>query len=359
MNDKVKNIVVSILFIVVLVVALILNIFKEDDKISISERRKLEQFPKFSIQKLFDGSFFDSFDSYAADQFIFRDTLRTMKAKTDLAIKKSYHNIYVQDGYLIEQTYPLSNESVLNFTSKVTNIRNKYLKENNIYFSIIPDKNYFINGNNLKLDYNLLENTVIKELDFAEYINIFDKLTLTDYYKTDSHWKQENIEKVANTLLESMNVKTNANYEVKSIMKFKGAYAYQLPIETQNDEIKVLENNEISNAKVYHYANQKYTGVYDASKVNSLDKYDIYLSGAEPLLTIYNEENTSGKELLIFRDSYGSSLAPLLINSYSKITLIDTRYISPTLLEEYITFADQDVLFIYSVSIINNSYSLK
>ena len=78
-----------------------------------------------------------------------------------------------------------------------------------------------------------------------------------------------------------------------------------------------------------------------------------------PLLTIYNDKNTSGKELIIFRDSYGSSLAPLLLSSYSKITLVDTRYISPTILGNYINFDNKDVLFIYSISIINNSYSLK
>ena len=71
------------------------------------------------------------------------------------------------------------------------------------------------------------------------------------------------------------------------------------------------------------------------------------------------DENTSGKELIIFRDSYGSSLAPLLLSSYSKITLVDTRYISPTILGNYINFDNKDVLFIYSISIINNSYSLK
>ena len=34
------------------------------------------------------------------------------------------------------------------------------------------------------------------------------------------------------------------------------------------------------------------------------------------------------KELVIFRDSFGSSISPLLINYYSKITIIDNRYIS-------------------------------
>ena len=42
---------------------------------------------------------------------------------------------------------------------------------------------------------------------------------------------------------------------------------------------------------------------------------------------IYNENSFNDKELIIFRDSFASSLTPLLIKYYSKITLIDNRYI--------------------------------
>ena len=94
-------------------------------------------------------------------------------------------------------------------------------------------------------------------------------------------------------------------------------------------------------------------------KKNSLDKYDIYLSGATPLLTIENSQNNNKKELIVFRDSYGSSLIPLLVEAYSKITVVDTRYVSPKILGEYIEFNNQDVLFMYSTLIINNSAALK
>ena len=156
-----------------------------------------------------------------------------------------------------------------------------------------------------------------------------------------------------------MNNYSSSSYNVENIAKFKGTYAYRVPVNTDFDEINIMTNDILKNARVFNYTTNTYTNVYDLNKKNSLDKYDIYLSGATPLLTIYNDKNTSGKELIIFRDSYGSSLAPLLLSSYSKITLVDTRYISPTILGNYIDFSNKDVLFIYSISIINNSYSLK
>ena len=72
-----------------------------------------------------------------------------------------------------------------------------------------------------------------------------------------------------------------------------------------------------------------------------------------------NTENKTGRELVVFRDSFASSFVPLLVEGYDKITLIDTRYISPKILENYIEFSNQDILFLYSTSVINNSYSLK
>lgn len=89
------------------------------------------------------------------------------------------------------------------------------------------------------------------------------------------------------------------------------------------------------------------------------DFYDIYLSGASPLIEIINLESDKNKEIIIFRDSYGSSLAPLLLYEYSKITLVDTRYMRSSLLEEYMDFEGQDVLFLYSVMVVNNSQMLK
>jgi hypothetical protein len=52
-------------------------------------------------------------------------------------------------------------------------------------------------------------------------------------------------------------------------------------------------------------------------------------------------------------------LAPLLVQGYARITVVDIRYIRSDLLAEAIDFKGQDVLFAYSTSILNNSASLK
>ena len=62
---------------------------------------------------------------------------------------------------------------------------------------------------------------------------------------------------------------------------------------------------------------------------------------------------------MLFRDSFGSSLAPLLLSGYRKVTLVDLRYIASSQLERFITFTDQDVLFLYSSLILNGGSMLR
>ena len=88
----------------------------------------------------------------------------------------------------------------------------------------------------------------------------------------------------------------------------------------------------------------------------------MFLSGAAAVLTVTNpnaSEAAKGRELILFRDSFGSSIAPLLIDCYETITLVDIRYIASEFLSQYVDFHGQDVLFLYSTTIINNSAMLK
>ncbi len=362
MSEKVKNIIITIVFLIIIIIPFFINIIKKDTQISISERRKLEQFPEFTISKLFDGTFFEKFEKYTMDQFWKREEFRKIKVNTELKVlnKKDYNNLYEYNGYLIEQIYPINEKSILNITNKINQIKEKYLTEdNNIYYSIIPDKNYFVDNGNLKIDYEKLEKEMNENLQFGKYINIFDILKLDDYYKTDSHWKQENLINVAKKIGQEMNIELQQQYEEKTITEFNGVYSGRLAISNEKDKIKVFTNSILENCKVYNYEKEEYTSIYNMDKINSVDKYDIYLSGSVPLISIENPQNENGKELIVFRDSYASSLIPLLIEGYSKITLIDTRYISSQILDRYVEFSNQDILFVYSTLLINNSTTLK
>lgn len=296
------------------------------------------------------------------DNFYQREMFRKLKTSVEIDVfkKQDVNKIYKYNDFLVEQIYPLDEKSVTNLTNKINYIKDSYLNETNkIYYSIIPDKNYYTDNSHLKLDYDKMKQIMKNNLKDLQYIDIFQDLNLDSYYYTDSHWKQEKLPNVVETISENMNFSITQNYNEQKVATFKGVYAGQLPINTKEDEIKILVNDVMANVNVYNYETKEQGGIYNFKKLNGYDKYDIYLSGATPLIEINNQNNKTNKTLVIFRDSYASSLAPLLTEGYSKITLVDTRYISPKILNEYIDFENADILFIYSTLVINNSMALK
>lgn len=356
MKDK----IISILFVAFLFIFLILNLLINDKLISYSERRKLETFPKISIEDIMDTSFQNDFDKYALDQFIFRDNFRSLKANINYNVfnKLDNNGIYVVDDYIFKSEYPTNIKSINNFIDKINEVNNYLTEDNRAYHAIIPDKNYYLDSKYyLNIDYDLLYEKA-KNINY-KYIELRDVLKLDDYYKTDTHWRQENLDKVVNVLSENMNFKVESLYKENKYSPFYGVYYGQAALNKGYDELIYLTNDTILNSDITYYGNDKISGVYPIEKLQSMDKYDIFLGGASPYIEIKNPSNESGRELVIFRDSFASSLTPLLIEAYSKITLIDLRYISSDIYLDLIDFNNQDVLFLYSTLIVNNSGTLK
>lgn len=347
-----------------------MNIFSPTKDISFSERRELEKFPTLTVEKVFNGDFMDKFEKFALDQFIFRDQFRRIKAFAQYNIfnKSDNNDIYVIDDNVYKIEYPLDVDSIYNMSDYFNKVYDMYLKDNNVFYSIIPDKNYFIAKENgyLSIEYDKLEKIMLENVKNMTYIDIMDCLDKSDYYKTDTHWKQEELDEVVQTISEKMDFEIDVNttkYTLKTYYPFYGVYYGQAALNIQPDVLRYKVNSIIENAIVnnYEYSGDegKEPGVYDVEKLSGMDSYDVFLSGSTPLTTIENPNNKTGKELIIFRDSFASSLTPLLIEEYSKITLIDLRYVSYMAIGDYVDFDTQDVLFIYSTLVINNSNILK
>ena len=109
----------------------------------------------------------------------------------------------------------------------------------------------------------------------------------------------------------------------------------------------------------YNYETGKPGAVYDMEKGAGNDPYELFLSGSISLLSIENPNAETDRELIVFRDSFGSSLAPLLAEGYAKITLADIRYLPSSQMGKLLDFTDADVLFLYSVPVLNSSDTLK
>ena len=366
MANKTKHIVITFVMVAVFLSVSLFAWLKPTDDFSLSERRKLAQFPALSFKTIVSGDFMSSFENYTLDQFPLRDKFRTLKALVALNVfnQSANNDIYVVDGYASKIEYPLNKEAVERAGERFRYVYEKYLKDTNTknYLSIIPDKNYFLGTENgyLSVDYERMISLLKENTDFLKYIDITKDLEISDYYKTDTHWREENIVDVAEKIGNGMETDVKAEYEEKTLdVDFYGVYYGQSALPLEAEKIKYLENDTLKNCKVFDYQNNKEISVYDMEKAEGKDPYEFFLGGPLSLVTIENANAKTDKELIIFSDSFGSSIAPLLVEGYKKITLVDIRYMHPNLLENYIEFDSQDVLFLYSTSVLNNSETIK
>ena len=364
--EKRKNLAVVLLTSAFLLGFLVWSLLKPDDAVSQSERRKLTQKPDLTAAAVLSGDFMTKFESYTLDQFPLRDGFRRLKAAVllDVLREKDNNGIYLADGYAAKLEYPLDEASVRHAAERFQFLYETYLAgtDARIYAAVIPDKGAFLARQNgyPSLDYSALSALLQENMPYAEPIDLMSVLSLDSYYRTDLHWRQEALLPAAARLAEAMGVPLSGEYDtVTADTPFYGVYCGQSALPLDPDPLRYLTNETLRGCTVYDYETGDTGPVYDLSALTGEDLYSVFLSGSKSLLTIINPNAETDRELVIFRDSFASSLAPLLTSAYAKITLVDIRYVQPERLGRWLTFDAQDVLFLYSVPVLNHSETLK
>ena len=193
MTTKIKNIVTVCVMAVFLFGLSFYCWAKPADAFSDSERRNLDQFPKLDKDSVLSGDFMTDFEDYTLDQFPLRDRFRTLKAFTRFYVfwQKDNNDIYIEDGYAAKLEYPMNESSIDRAAERFRYLYDKYMadKDVNVYFSIVPDKSYFLAEKNgyLAMDYEKFFSLMQEKTDYMEYIDITGLLDIEDYYKTDTH----------------------------------------------------------------------------------------------------------------------------------------------------------------------------
>ena len=65
----------------------------------------------------------------------------------------------------------------------------------------------------------LLTDTMRAGMTFAEYIDIFDTLSLDMYYRTDTHWRQETLGETAAAVAAAMGASLPAEYRDRGCVR--------------------------------------------------------------------------------------------------------------------------------------------
>lgn len=376
MENKIKNIVVTSVFIAFVgffVVLCTLTHFNPK-AYSYVEKRDLAQFPKDAtfaelIKNESGNSPISKFEDYTVDQFPFREFFRALKANFAMKVLGMNEN----NGYAVKEdsivvVKPAYTEKELKALTahleKIQNLYNRFLANGNgnVYVSVVPDKNYYF-GTQYGYpspDYEALVEEVKGTLSEMEYIDLFDSLELGDYYKTDWHWDQSKLGDVIAKLSEAMGFEVSGEYTYNTLEGFKGGYYDQSALYPELETLTYLTNEIIDNCTVEELSTGNVTGFYHHDIFENTENYptkvdyDFFMNGRCGVQIIRNPDKAvQGKTLIVFRDSYGANLLPLMAEGYETIYSIDMRdTMSLALGGLGIDFENSDVLFIHSTTVL-------
>lgn len=391
MENKTRNIVVTSVFIafIAFFVTLCTITHFNPKAYSFVEKRDLAQFPtNITLSALLNNkttvdtatgetvkSPIGQFEDYTVDQFPFREFFRSLKANFAMKVLGMNEN----NGYAVKEdsivvVKPSYTESELKALSahvgRIQFIYDTFLAggKGDVYVSIVPDKNYYF-GSQYGYptpDYEALVNEVKGTLDEMEYIDLFGSLELGDYYKTDWHWDQSKLGDVIATLSEAMGFEVSGKYTYNELDGFKGGYYDQSALYPGLETLTYLTNDVIDSCTVYSYVTGETTGFYYHDIFHNTEKYptkvdyDFFMNGRCGVQRIDNPKATNDKTLVVFRDSYGANLLPLMAEGYKTIYSIDMRDTMPLALGGLgIDFENSDVLFIHSTTVLVGEEAFK
>lgn len=366
---KIKTLLQAAIFLTTLTIPALLTNLLPDQSISQTERRPLAEFPSWTIKSFLDKSYMTALENALLDHFPARDIFRTVKAEAETSLlgKQDADGYYRTSEGIFQIQNNYSRKHIRHAAKAFETIAQEYFPESDCYYAVIPDKSFYRKENTYpSLDQEDIQSILKENMPSITPICLEDQLSIEDYYRTDLHWRQECLPDVADFLLASMGITGNGTgngkqFELKDATdNFYGAYAAASAFRTEPDTIRYYEDSRIASMQVYDYEKKEYVSVYAPERLGETDDYDFFLWGARALLTIENAQSETDRKLLIFRDSFAGSLAPLLAESYKTTTLVDLRYVSVSYAMELLSDTSyEDVLFLYSADSLNNSDSLR
>lgn len=338
-----------------------------DQSFSEMENRSLSAFPKFTMERLFSGRFGEEFENYLNDQFPFRDFfMQTSTSMQYALVKREIGGVYfIEDG--------LAPSNQLEYESRVDqNIACLIaLREGDVplYVSLIPDA-ACIWDDRLpygapEMDQKELIDKVYTALGGEGCVDVYSALKAADqeeiFYHTDHHWTSLGAYYGYSAILRAIGAEPVPLETYTSTLmsdSFYGTLYSKAPaFWLHPDKIIAYASDLGTNITVFDGIKSWQRSLYNPEKLQTKDKYAVFLGGNQPLAVL----ETKAKEqprLLVLRDSYFDALTPYLQPHFSQIHLVDVRYYQQDI-QQYIQENEIDFVFAaYSVNQFANIMNL-
>ncbi|MEG1017798.1 MAG: DHHW family protein, partial [Oscillospiraceae bacterium] len=344
-------------FFLLWMVLTVWNGLKKPAEFSENENRYLTKFPSFTWDSFIEGEFMEKVDSYLNDQFLARDSWISAQSISEFAIgKRESNGVYIGKGALLSKTEKPDMKTIDDNISGINAFSKKYALKS--YLLIVPDAAAVQSeklpsfaadwGELAVIDdiYSRAQKTV--GIDAASALGAHKQEYI--FYRTDHHWTTYGAYLAYSAYCDAAGLKP-ADYRADKVSEsFNGTLYSKSGVRFQNsDTIEAFDTAFDGGCLVMDGAdNKKYDSVYFEEYLEKKDKYAYFLGPNKPIITMYGTGET-GKKLLVFKDSYFHCLAPMLLEHYDEITLVDLRYLSAGLGDIVNPTEYDEVLYLYSL----------
>ena len=346
------------LVLIVLVFA-VANLIHRDRDVSESENRKLAQRPRFSVSALADGSYFSGLTAWYNDQFIGRDGWITMNlGGQKLLGRRESGDVYLgRKGYLLKKPVSMDAATVEPKTEAIRAFAAAY-PDVHMYFTLAPSAATILTDKvprNAPIPDQLDQiQTIYTRLGTVTPLDITTTLQRHKdeyiYYMTDHHWTSLGARYAFEAIALNMDISAISEYDVHTVSTtFQGTQSSESGDRSSKDTVQVYTPKaaDISYYVSYPSTQEKSASMYKRECLNAKDHYTVFFGGNYPTVEIYTTANT-GRNLLLFKDSYANCFIQFLTPYFDKIIMIDPRYYYDDLTSVITTQGITDMLFLYS-----------
>ena len=366
MNRKRKARIANLIgkiFIILLFLVMIINVIVPDQEESELENRALEQRPRFNLTTILSGDFMEQWEEYLSDQFAGRDTWRSLKVSLDrLGGARKENDIYIgKDGQLMEDIeVPDDGRLEANLTA-IRDFAETY-EDIPVTMMLVPDAACILNDSlpafarveDQRQMFSMAERKLGDTVNWVDTVSILNNHKSEKlYYKTDHHWTTQGAFYVFQDAAETLGIEGDVSDDFVSYTvtdSFNGVLAASSGVWLDEmEQIDIYAPTGGDDDVVVNYVDEgrKTTSLYDSSKLETRDKYGVFLGGNTSVVDI-RTVSTSQKRLLVVKDSFADCFIPFLAPYYREIVVVDPRYYSGTMQDIMESYRITDALILYS-----------
>ena len=361
---KINNIIVILIFAAFILVFAIGSLILPDKSFSAAENRELQQKPEFTWTAVLSGDYEEELLNYTSDQIIGRNFWVSARTGAKLAMgSRDVNGVYFcSGGRLVEKITQADIDS---------EIYKKNLAAVKTFFDrldpsvgrsliIVPAAETMLSNqlpeDAATFDWTALEKQALETVGKSSYVSLtaaFSKEKKSGlYYLTDHHWNSEGTQAAFKQWM--MSQKTHGlpkvTFQEKKLADgFYGSLWSKVIWGKKSDTVSTFVPAGSSMDGFTFKADGKEMGsIYQMKYASEKDKYAAFFGGNYGRVEITGGPK-NGRTLLIVKDSYANSFAPLAAAEYEKVCMVDLRYFSGSLQ----TYMDDnkvtDVLVLYSI----------